>query len=285
MNSEIHLYQIFDQLLLEMESANFNNAIISLAGVLDGAIAAGYDEAYLKTILFDHPIADFLREGGVSRAITIGSFDECVSSTAQKMHIAMAGLAHNRAKSERWKLCNSVIENAYKSGETICLLGDIVAPPNDIFIHQAALTPLYNVGELPTTIQDDGAIIHLPDRQSVADILSNIISAGHKFDRIIAPSIADHWDDDALDDFIIMVAQILAPKGRLNISTFLENHAGAGWNRVCEYHVIKCHSQSKLLESAVAAGLVLSQFQDASGSLNWGEFKQGVQYYQGGVIP
>ncbi len=245
MQSDTHLQQIFDQLLLQVETAGFDEAILLLAGTLDGALAAGIDTARLNRLLQAHPLARFVKLRGNGTAP-----EEPGSTTADRLHYAVSRLSTERGQRLREKLTLSVIEEASKSGKAICLIGSPGRKVED-FLAKEPLADLHCVAEI-----------------AAAETL------GRKFDRILAPALADAMTRDELQKFVGRAAALLAASGCLTLSSFAPNHLGMGWKIICEKQTVQCHRDDALAQIAAAAGLSFAQFHDASGSLAWSEMQK-----------
>jgi len=101
------------------------------------------------------------------------------------------------------------------------------------------------------------------------------------FAHILAPAIADAYDDAELLLITSALAARLRPGGRLCLSAFAPNHLGHGWQTICLARQLHCHDEASFAQLATEIGATHACFRDASGGLVWADFKLADHARQG----
>lgn len=282
MTDEIKLNQILDQLLLDMESADFNNAIFTLLGILDGALLFGNNHTALCRILYAHSISDFIMAGSTDDG------DEKFSSTLVKLQQCISKFPYKRAIIQRWKLSATSIENMLQYQNKALIIGDIgmqalallqTVKPADLLYLSGHLVDKQNISEVN---RFDGRFIYCPNFSDDA-LFDVLLHSSLRFDKIIAPTIGDTQNSNILAIKVDKLAALLNPASTLILSAFLPHHIGVGWRSVFENQFFHTHTASCIAKIAAQSHLSISQFSDASGSLIWTELKSADEHNKKGV--
>lgn len=103
------------------------------------------------------------------------------------------------------------------------------------------------------------------------------------FAHILAPEIADAYNDAELCVITSALAARLRPGGRLCLSAFAPHHLGHGWQTICLSRQVHCHDEASFAQLAAEIGATHACFRDASGGLVWADFRLADHARQGRV--
>ncbi len=281
--------QFYDQILTEIQSGNVKDGITLLVGMLDAvaqdesalaAASASLKAHDLWALLLEDPICalanavprepalmvDLIRD---QSALTEGS------STAHRLFEVTACLTFARAIRERQKTAEEKLVRAWQAGAQICILGGDNLRALRTLEHQD-LSNITFVDPDPLCLVRSNAAFGnslVTVNAAPKDFLSTSLGARAPFDLICATTVADQRATAALGALLGLARNWLSQNGTIHIASFVPQHLGSGWRRVCLGWEIECHTEAQITQSAAQAGLSTRTYRDITDSIVWGEFR------------
>lgn len=283
--------QFYESILTEIQSGNVKDGVTLLVGMLDAlagdhralsAASSALKAHELWALLLEDPIC--ASANAVPREPDILVDLICnqpaltaASSTARRLFEVTSSLTFARAIRERAKLAEEKLVRAWQTGAKICILG----ADNLRALRTLAGQDLSNiifVDSDPQTLARSTAIYGnsiIGVNASPEAFLSAAPSNHAPFDLICAATLADQHGPEALGDLLSKARNWLTQNGTLHTASFVPQHLGSGWRRVCLGWDIECHTEAHITQSAADAGLNARTYRDITDSVIWAEFRLG----------
>ncbi len=252
----------FNSVLTQIELGKVEQGINLLSGMLDAACMQGASliEAFahlkqnmLHQVLLMEPGYRYAANHkgdsvGLYAAIASAENIKDLGATGQRLCSVIATLPIVRALQQRQSRYEQLTLRAWQAGSRICLL------------------------EFPLSETFAGRDVSNITSMDMLDIKhSQFINKS--FDLICAPSLADTYDDAALTAALLHLKTMLAPNGRIIISSVLPLHLGTGWRLTCLNWDANTHSDEALLCCAAQSGFIANICRDESGCTAWCELR------------
>lgn len=209
----------------------------------------------------DHILSDIEAGHGVGAIATLGGLLDAAACEPES------------AQACRFILCQHPLYEIVRSppmAQIVAMLGFSRA--------EAARRQL--TSRLVKTLSETGQSVLLVDYATAFDEARNTGSEPG-FAHIIAPEIADAYNEAELSRITTALAARLRSGGRLCLSAFAPNHLGLGWQTICLARQLHCHDEASFAQLATEIGATLGCFRDASGGLVWADFKLADHARQG----
>lgn len=284
-------YTIFyDQVFNELLSGSFHDGINLLVGMLDHADQDRKNSALAQRELGAHALSEFLgqdplfcatpptgvRMDALYDLLCDLKLDNQVSTTGQRLFDVTSSLTFARALRERRATTTQKLMRAWQGGQKICVLGHGQVCALRALSGQD-LSNVTIVSDDPTSFtnlrQTLGANVILAENQPI-NFLEQAAAKGQHFDLICASELPDQCAPSFLAHLLAAARGSLSQTGKLILASFVPQHLGAGWHRICLGWTLNCYLEGQWSDLSDQARLSVHTCSDATNSIVWSEFSR-----------